>query len=35
MGIKWYTISYTDKEMIEYGNFLKDIIKETVMNLQH
>ena len=29
MGIKWYTISYTDKEMIEYERLSKDIIKET------
>jgi hypothetical protein len=23
MGIKWYTISYTEKEMIEYERFSK------------
>ena len=29
IGIKWYTISYTDKEMTEYERLFKDIIKET------
>ena len=34
-NIKWYTLSYTEKEMKSMSDFLKDIIKETVMNMQH